>query len=178
MRKVKSRKQKEKEKFLGFTLIEILVVIGILGIVMSLATGMFFWILKGTAKSQAIQEVKQNGAQALSVMERMIRNARRLDVSTADSDHIEITNPDGGTTVFSCEEIGDKNLIASNSASLLSGEVEVTGGCGIFTVVPGIEGASPVRVDISFTLGRSGSALRLEDEASADFQTTVVLRNF
>ena len=54
----------------GFTLVEILVVIGLLAIVVALGSNMFFTTLRGSTKSKTLTIVKQNGDYALSVMER------------------------------------------------------------------------------------------------------------
>lgn len=167
-----NRKIKRFNQTKGFTLIEIMVVIGVFGIIAAFTTNMFVSILRGSSKSQILAEVKQNGNYALSVMERMIRNARKIEVYDVSS--ITILNPDGGSTVFSCDP-GQK--IASNSASLISEQVLV-GDCPNFIAVnEGISGLNPDTVTITFTLQEAGAKTRPEDKARVDFQTTVSLRN-
>lgn len=150
----------------GFTLIEMLVVIGIFGILAFIGSNMFFTILKSSAKTRVLAEVKQNGNYALSVMGRMIRNAKSIEDCPGDS--IRIENPDRDNTTFSCSG----GRIASNSANLTSDKVAVTG-CNFSCA-----GTIPEVVTISFTLSQSGTTTRPEEEAMIDFRTTVSLRTY
>jgi prepilin-type N-terminal cleavage/methylation domain-containing protein len=162
----------------GFTLIEIMVVVGILGIIAVLGSGAFFSILRGSTKTKTLQMVKQNGDYAISVMERMIRNARVLINPTTNStvSSITIKNPDGGTTTFSCE--GNPATIASNGASLLSNVSKISNCNNIFEVNVGQVGIKPAVVKINLNLTQSGTVSRPEDQAEVNFQTTVTLRNY
>ena len=163
----------------GFTLIEIIVVVGILGIVTVMGTNLFFSILRGSTKTKILQLVKQNGDYAISVMGRMIRNARSVN---GGGSSITIVNPDGMPTTFSCGDIDipldGKSEIASNGARLISNEVKVENCSGIFSVTPGEVGVSPAAVTINFTLSQAGVTTRLEERASVSFQTTISLRNY
>jgi len=156
----------------GFSLIEILTVMAILSLIGVVASSMFFTILKGSTKTQITTEIKQNGNYALSVMERMIRNAESLDAYTADS--LTITSSDGFSTTFFCHD-GDGDgfkEIASNSAKLISNKVQVNN-CSIFQVDPGIPKASPDTVTINFDLSQVETT-----EPLVHFETTVSLRNY
>lgn len=64
----------------GFTLVELLVVIGIMAVVGGVGSDLFVSILKGANKANVINEVKQNGNHALDVMERNIRNAKEANL--------------------------------------------------------------------------------------------------
>jgi len=162
----------------GFTLLEMMMVIGILGIITVIGSGAFFSILRSSTKAKTLQMVKQNGDYAISVMERMIRNARVLVSPTSNStvSSITIKNPDGETTTFSCQE--DQLTIASNGASLLSSEVKVSNCSNIFDVTVGQAGIKPAVVEINFTLTQAGTTSRPEEQAEVNFQTTVSLRNY
>ena len=172
----------EKKTQSGFTLIEILVVIGIFGVVAALAVGMFLSLLKGAAKARVLAEVKQNGDYSLRVMERMFRNAQEIVHPTGSPDsygisEIMILNPDNVQTTFSCSDLGNGNAIASNSASLISDQVQVEDCTGFFTVNKGQHGLTPDEVVINFTLRKTGSGGHPEEEASINFNSRVVLRN-
>ena len=160
----------------GFTLIEIIVVVGILGIIMIMGSNLFFSILRGSTKTKILQLVKQNGDYAISVMERMIRNARSVN---GGGNSITITNPDGRTTAFSCSDLDGNgtNEISSNSARLISNEVKVEN-CSVFSITPGEVGVRPAVVTINFTLSQAAVTTRPEEQASVSFQTTVGLRNY
>lgn len=161
----------------GFTLIEILIVLGIFGVIAIIGVNMFFAILKGSAKTRILTEVKQNGNYALGVMERMVRNARNLESYTGNS--ITIVNLDGGKTTFACGDSDGNGIndIASNEASLINDQVAVENCDNVFSVNPGELGIQPDEVAIDFTLTQAGEG-RGEEKASIDFKTTVTLRNY
>jgi len=163
----------------GFTLIEILVVIGILAIIVVVGSTSFFNLLKGSTKTKTVNLVRQNGDYALEVMSRMIRNARGIvgierGVKNPFSE-ITITNPDGKTTTFACRK--SEEDIASNSASLISGQVRVDDCSQIFYVERDTTGLQPDKVTINFTLESGVGSARPEEQASINFETTVILRN-
>lgn len=159
-----------KKNYQGFTLVEMLVVVGLMILVGGMAVGLFFQTLKGASKTEILKEVKQNGDYALGVMERMIRNAQEIQTCSAAA--IKIKNPDGNTTEFSLS--GSGNQIASNSGKLTGSNVAASGLSFICnsTVTP------PV-VEISFTISQTGSPTRPEEEkAQVSFKTTVSLRTY
>jgi len=178
-------KRNQLQNFPGFTLIEILIVVGVLGVIVGAGSTMFFSVLRGSTKTKVLQMVKQNGDYAISVMERMIRNARSI---SGGGSSITIVNPDGGTTTFNCCGSNPNFLIASESGTLrceeariTSSEVKVNNCSNVFEVTPGILGLRPAVVKINFDLSRAeqaGVTFRPEEQAVVNFQTTVSLRNY
>ena len=161
----------------GFTLVEMLVVIGVLAIIVVVGSTIFFNLLKGSTKTRTVNLIKQNGSYALTIMERMIRNGKIIQNSDGQicesvMPKIKIENPDGGETEFSCE--GDR--ISSNSASLISNQVKVANGSCSFDCQR-TSVFEPDVVTINFTLSQVQADVRPEEEASMVFKTTVVLRN-
>ncbi len=161
----------------GFTLVEILVAISVMAIIMVMGSNMFFTILKGATKTRVLTEVKQNGNYAVSVMQRMIRNAKRVE--NQGSNHITIRNPDGEETTFRFY-FNPYFLIASESAGLTGSNARLTSEnvkliSGTFSHTEGGE-SQPDKVVINFILSRTEGA-RVEETASVDFKTTVILRN-
>lgn len=162
----------------GFTLVEMVVVISLLGIVAIIATGFLLTTLSGSGKAEMVKEVRQNGNYALSVMENMIRNslAFKTDCPNPDNKSLTIVNQDGGTTVFSCSE----GKIASGSAFLTNDSVfvddEGEDACSFeCTHLPGL----PPVVTIKFTVSQiPDESLRPSEKASLDFETVVVVRNY
>ncbi|HUS59770.1 MAG TPA: type II secretion system protein [Nevskiaceae bacterium] len=166
----------------GFTLIEILVALGILVIILVVGSNMFFTILKGSSKTKILTEVKQNGGYVINVMERMIRNAKKIETCESGMSKLKITNPDDGITTFHC--CGSPLMIASKSGSLTceqarltSNKVQVSSSCNDFISCTQAVGGPPV-VTINFTLQQAGTAARPEEEALVNFQTAVTLRNY
>jgi type II secretory pathway pseudopilin PulG len=164
----------------GFTLIEILAVVGFLAVVVVTSTGLFFSILKVSNKVQVLNQVKQNGNYALTVMERSIRNA--VGINNSAGDWVELVDPGGGQTRFACEEITvgsvTENAITTDGARLTSEGLSVTDCASVFLVESGMAGVNPDKVTIQFTLSQTGDPGRQEERAEVDFQTTVSLRNF
>ena len=181
---------------LGFTLVETMVVVALLSVVGVMAVEIFFTSLRGGTKAETLKEVKQNGDYAISVMERMIRNAQEVtSPNPTDCDgsqflEITIRNPDFGKTTFSCG-----NQIALISATpysplpltptptpvetyLTSSELYVRD-CYFICNNPG---STPENVTIHFVLSETGAATptpaRPEERASVTFETTISLRNY
>lgn len=155
----------------GFTLIEILVVIGVFAVIAVIGSTSFFSMLKGATKTKITNLVKQNGDYTLGVMEKMIRNAREIvSVCEPNMSSIQIKNPDKGLTTFSCTV----NPISSNSAKLISDQVKVES-CFFDCQRPGP--LQPDVVTINFTLSQAQTTVRPEEQVRIEFRTTVSLRN-
>lgn len=167
------------KKETGFTLVELLVVISVLGIMAVMALQIFLSLIRSSTKTEVLGRVKQNGDYALSVMERMIRNSR--EILECDTDHILIKNPDGRESNF--RFCGDPDfLIASESGDLECGEVRLTSdqvrlASGAFSCTAGGE-FQPDVVGISFTLSQSEETTRAEETVSLGFQGSVTTRNY
>ncbi|MDO8551147.1 MAG: type II secretion system protein [bacterium] len=175
----------------GFTLIEVLMVVFILGIIVVLGSNLFFSIMKGASKAELTKEVKQNGDYALGMMVRMIRNAKKITVNSdgqtcsLSMQKFKIINQDDTTTELACKsDITDQVAKISAGTSPLTGpNVTLTSGgsgCpGTFSfscVQPSM--LEPANVTISFTLYQKGTSGRPEELAQASFKTTVSLRNY
>lgn len=165
----------------GFTLIEILVVVGILGLIAVIGTNMFFSILKGETKTRVLAEVKQNGNYALSVMGRMIRNAKEITSCTSNMQTITIKNPDREETTFDLSGTRIASRSALGTGYLTSDKVRIDKTDPVnkpyrfdCTAVTG----SPAVITIRFTLSQPGVATRPEEQATVDFKTTVSLRTY
>lgn len=173
----------------GFTLIEILVTVGVLGIIAAFGTQMFLSILRNSKKTQVLTEIKQNGDYAINVMERMIRNAEKIiepdDTCSSCNGHcssctdIKIKNPDRSSTVFRCSSSPNNITLSTNGGppdDLINSKADVDF-CN-FNVTKGGVGVNPDTVVISFTLSEPGVVTRPEDRALIEFKTSVTLRNY
>ncbi len=91
---------------LGFTLVEMLVVISLTVLLMLTATAVFLSSIIGNTKSVAGQQVKNEGDYAMGQMELLLRNAIQLvpnsngQTCETDMDSIAFKSLDGGTTEF------------------------------------------------------------------------------
>lgn len=177
------------KKHQGFTLIEVLMVVFLLGIVVVIGSNLFFSILKGASKAEITKEVKQNGDYAMNVMERMMRNAQEIvqnsdgQICTPTMNKIKITNPDGNRTEFKCILQDEVTKIASSSASgtgnLTGKNVTLGTSCSAASLSFSCDSSkNPPVVNISFDLSQKGTGLRPEEKAQIHFQTTVGLRTY
>lgn len=166
-----------KKQNLGFTMIEILVVVGILGVIAVIGSNMFFTTLRASNKTKVLAVIKQNGNYALSIMERIIRDSQEVVANCGvGMKKIKVKRLDGSETEFSCNQEGTVNgNIASNSARLTSSEVKVDS-CSFGCSTQGE--FYPQNVVINFTLSQAVVTTRVEEQASVNFKTTVSLRNF
>jgi len=176
----------------GFTLVEILVVVGILGIIAVVASTIFFTTIRSSSKTKTLTKVKENGDYALSVMERLIRDSEEVITNSdnqtcqAGMNKIKLLRLDGTTVEFACVNKGTADgQIASNSARLTSSEIKVDScsfDCSCPAAYPNCIGEGtkfyPKTVTIKFTLSQVAATVRPEEQATVNFQTTVSTRNY
>ena len=161
----------------GYTLIEMLVVIGVLGSIGTIITGIIFVSLRGAQKSDTLEVIRQNGDAALSQMVKNIRYAKSLDIpsscipSTTVSS-VTFTALDSGQTTLSCSA----NTISSNSASLLDTNAVATSTCSFTCFQPTLN--DPPTITIQFTLTNKVPSNFIERSGSTSFQSSVSMRNF
>ena len=184
----------------GFTLIEFLVVLGILTVAVGSSLLFLTSTLKGSNQAHISAEVKQNGQAVLDTLENQIRNAR--DVSALDSSTIpqipsgassaiHLTLSDGSSLFLACAE----GSSSSNGwiGSSATGDVITTftpltskdpkSGVNIsscsFSVTSADGTSQPPLVHISFDASQGVVAPSRQDFSSTiHFGTTLSLRNY
>lgn len=172
-------------KHKGFTLIEILISVGIIAIVGAVISQSFFSIVRSNVKNELVQSVKQNGDVALDIMTRMIRNAHSVtstcDTTGTTSSSITILNPNGNTSRFECFLDGTVARIASVSATktefLTNRNVSLGQDCvSALTFVCTMQANQKAQVQITFSLGQVGTPVNQYEQTSATFQATTAIR--
>lgn len=172
----------------GFTLLEMVVSLGIIAVVSVLLSQVFITSLRSSTKTEIRKDVKQNGDHALESMVRMIQNAQEVSsacssTGTASSTAVVIGH-DGGETTLGCSFDGTSTRIASTSASgtsyLTTNDVSLggsscTGSSLIFTCAGGA--GIPTSITIAFDLAQSGVPAQAFEQSSESFQTTTTMRN-
>lgn len=175
----------------GFTLLETLIAITIAGSVGILIAQVFFTTTRTNSKTEALKDIRQNGTYAVGVMERMMRNALRVETTCSDTgsevDEVTILNPDGNTTTFGCYEDSGVTRIASISASntpeyltsssLTLGSDTCADVAMSLSMVCTSYADLPTKVNVSFSLSSAAAASGDSDAATVFFQTTVAPRN-
>jgi len=193
------------KKTSGFTLIEFLVVIGLLALTVGSALIFLTSLLKGSNQAKIIAETKQNGQVVLDSLERQIRNAKFAENHPMQptKDHIVLTVPGSSSSSFEflhihCEDeslavngwigIHEENSKdwyseADTGYSLVTNFNPVSGvsvkDCD-FNVISASEGTgAPPIVQLKFVMNQGAQApSRVDFIANTEFQTTISLRDY
>jgi len=163
----------------GFTLIELILYLGLAGAVVIGISSLLVTIIQVKEKNKVIYEVEYQGMKLISDITASIRNARSVSSpdpgASANSltlvSDIPATNP----TVFSLSN--DKVTIyegATDPVDLTSSNVRVT---NLSFENSAIEATLPDVIRISFTITYNAQDNRREHIYQKTYQTTAVLRN-
>jgi prepilin-type N-terminal cleavage/methylation domain-containing protein len=161
----------------GFTLMEMLVVIGVIGMIGVITSGSIITSIRGSKRTDSDTQVRQSVDYTIAVIERQLRNARSV---TCDSPtQITYTDPDFRTTTFSrgvYRPAGspiDVGYIASGSATtkLTGAEVNVTS--VTFTCTPA---QGNISASVTVVVNAEDSQAQGIEKAEIIGRTTVYLR--
>lgn len=166
----------------GFTLIELLVVMSIMTVIGVIGLDIFSSVLRGSNKANVVNEVKENGQQALDVMERYIRNAQTVSVPNDKELNLTVNN---GTVIFKCDlgvtpngkitmKIGSDSVRDLTNTHPQSG-VDVNS-CTL-TQTGGGTAPKVIKIDLVLDQGAQAST-RKEFQANVKLSTTVSLRTY
>ncbi len=176
----------------GFTLVELLAVVMVIGVVGSVVGGILISSLVGTNKTNALDNVRQNGNYALLQMSKEIEFSRNFygvslngvgyitdctipTVSPTPTPtqygYVKIMSANGQTVAFSCSG----TTISSNSASLIDASTVKTTSCYFTCSQDNL--VLPPTVGINFTLSQAKAGNFVENNTSVSFNTSVTLRN-
>jgi prepilin-type N-terminal cleavage/methylation domain-containing protein len=181
-----SNKQEES----GFTLIEVLVTVVIMGFLGIVIVQAFVTTIGTNSKAEIIKDIKQNGDFAIDVISRKIRNARSMDCSTGPN-QILVTNQDSSTSRFQSLTNAGTCRLAQTDTDPISGSATVSylttsnltligSTCpnAAFDVVTCDQIASQdAKVTFSFSLKNLSAQTKYYEQANQKFITTVSLRN-
>lgn len=179
---------------LGFTLIEFLIVLGVLAVAIGSSLLVLTSVLRGSNQANITSEVKQNGQATLDSIEGQIRNANDardlLPLPAGASDGVALTLSDGTSASIACFPAGANT---NGSIKLLSGIVtsytsltnqDTVSGVDVtdcsFSVISATTGAqSPAIVKVSFVANQGIAAPSRQDfKANVKFETTISLRRY
>jgi len=165
----------KKQNTSGFTLVEMLVVVGIFAVLGILVTRSIILTLAGSRKSQNIIKVSENLNYSLGVIERQLRSASSITDTCPNSDTSNINYLDQNSvqTSFSCGNSGGVGYIASGSSTLTDSTVNVTS-CS-FTCVSQTNG-NPTAIKINVT-AQDSTAVGTANSVVTD-SIEVFLRNY
>ena len=170
----------------GFTLVEIVVVLGVTGVVIISMVGIMVQSFRAKTRLSWSDEIEAGGTWVMDKLRNGILDASgdTLNCSPVGSDRFSYVSLKGGgeiTTVI-CDDSAGNNSIASNSANLLKNNLRVEN-CSTFVscdTLPVAEGGYRVtKVDLSFDLKPDPLLVPTTspDFVSRTFKTSVVVRN-
>ena len=162
----------------GFTLIEILIVVGVVMVIMVSISGIMSGVFTSQNKNKSSDAIVQNGSWILNELKKNVLNADSNNFSCTNNS-IQITNvKDKETTLITCIE-GDN--IASFSAKrnstinlINNNELRLTG-CGNFVNCTTLSNGQLSKVTFNFGLGAGVACLT--SETNKNFSIDVTLRN-
>jgi prepilin-type N-terminal cleavage/methylation domain-containing protein len=173
----------------GFTLIEMLVSIGIVGLLSIVIVQAFFSTTQANTKVEITKDVKQNGDFAIGVIERALHGAQ--GVQACSSSVLSLNNTDGSITTFSAVADGANGVtrVTKNLTEYLTGTgvtvATAANSCaGVaaagnfqFTCAYQSGDQTQFAVTIKFCLTQKGLPGTSYEKASQYFSTTVNNRN-
>ncbi len=159
----------------GFTLLELLAVVGILSFILIAVTQLLASTLAGSGKSNSLQIVKQNGQFALSTMARLVRLAK--SVSVCSSSDLQFAVFESGADVsyrFDLSGTRLRKTRAGQASWVTENNIQVNSfTCSLTSGAAG----TPAVVDLRLTISKPG--LSVENlVVNTDFNTTVSLRTY
>lgn len=176
----------------GFTLIEFLIVLGVLATAVASALLVLTSVLRGTNQANITAEVKQNGQVVLDTLEPQIRNARDAkDLSPLPpgaNDGVSLTLGDGTSLNIACFPAGANTngyIGTSTAASYtsvtnqdLTSGVDVTD-CNLRVIPASVGAVNSAFVSVSFVMNQGKNAPSRQDfKANVKFETTISLRRY
>ena len=173
----------------GFTLIEVIVVIAVIGMVIPAIFSIIFAILQQEAKIYQLSEVKRQGDYALSIMESTIKGyATSIYDSPTGGNAVCYNSGDSGTASYfrdvednwfrfyiSNDKIVSNSAIVNATADITKDTVTIT---NLVLTCTRPNASAPPLITIQFTVSANASSTRQEDRATLNYQTKIKLRNY
>jgi type II secretory pathway pseudopilin PulG len=166
-----------RNKNSGFTLIEFLIYIGIVGGALVVAGAITFNIMFGKAKLGAIEEVSQNARFAMEFIAERVRNAELVNTPTVGSSgstlSLQMADAAKNPTVFDLTS-GAVRITEGAGAATAITATEVTVTDMIFTNISYVSTPGTVRVQMD--LSATNPSGRQEYDFDQSFYTTANVR--
>lgn len=170
----------------GFTLMEMIVVLGSFAILAIISTATLFITLNNMAKARVTREVRRNGDSALQVMERQLRVAQAITACNPTGTEVDFTDQYGNNNSstnapkFICDSTTpNKFFIASGSAHVrLTDENRVTViSCNnVFTCDPANNPPQWVKINFTLKSNVNPASTRPTEQGQATWNSQVNIR--
>jgi type II secretory pathway pseudopilin PulG len=132
IKKINPKKHNGRKFIFGYSIIEILIVIGIFAVFSIVVTQSVILSLRGTKKSGSVVNVKEDLEYAASTIERVLQNTKEItnpNPCTGTQDHIDFISRDSVQTSFNYTSGSDSRITqtySGNTYRLTSGKVDIT----------------------------------------------------
>lgn len=148
----------------GFTIVELTVVIGIIGVLLTVGMNVFFQVVMSSNKATTEAELRQNTSLVMETVSREVRKAGCLTVPAPTTLNLYVSTCTG--TPFSVFTVGNKILLGSTEIS--SPKVNFSG--STFTTADGKS------VTVNLNAGMTGE--RYDFQGSITETQTITVRNY
>jgi prepilin-type N-terminal cleavage/methylation domain-containing protein len=162
----------------GFTMVEMLTTVTILGILAVVTVNLFFSSLVGSGKGRSVTDIKQNGEFAITQIENDLRGARRLVVNQAGQvcatgmASVAYEMVDGTVNEVA---VAGQRLAVNGSNFLTADNLRVE---NLVVNCTRDSGSNVALVEVAFDLVRGGQpGDKAEEGFAATFRTSVTMRN-
>lgn len=158
----------------GFSLIELIVVIGLLSLLMLAISSTMLMSIVSSNRIRTTSKIKQAGNFAMGEIQGMLRSAKSITSCNSTTSTITFVNPDGGTTTINTALVDTTTSIASNSGVYLT---PPTANVTSFTIGCEPSDSEPTLVNLSFDLKDSLTTRKTIENPLLHFETSISLRN-
>ncbi len=160
----------------GFSLLELLVVIGVFAMLAVVSTQIVAQSLRGTRKSEATIEVRENVDYLFAVMERALRSAQSVDCGNSTNKKIVFVDENASSSNFWCQG-GENGYISQNGNQISANNIliDCTTPPPIF-VCDETTGTGPSSVEINISASEAVDSGR--EGANITSSTKILLRSF
>lgn len=178
---------------LGFTLLEVVVVIAIMGLTLPAVVSLFFASIRSQTKVLILQEVKRNGDSAFDTITTKLRNevysvysdssattevcSTRSSISTPTTGSSPLYFKTSDGTVFSFTLSDGAIIYTKGGVSTPLTTTKVTVPTFSITCARATSFSTPL-VSIVFSVRHANSTTRSEEKANLDYQTKMKLRTY
>lgn len=166
----------------GFTLMEMLVYVGVLAIIVTTVSVFFLWAIRSNSKTRVMRETLNNASRAMEIITYEIREARSIYTPTTTSTQLSLETthymPAGEKTTYTDFYLCENQLCfkkeSQDPIALTSDRVEVKN--LLFTQITTTSTYSSIQINL--VVEYKNPAVLPQYQASVDLTSTVSLRNY
>ncbi|MBT4153748.1 MAG: hypothetical protein HOE53_03805 [Candidatus Magasanikbacteria bacterium] len=157
----------------GFTLVELILYIGISGVFLLALSSMFIQILQSRGKHEVVSDVSFQGGNLMNEMRNAVHGASVITVPTGGvaTSVLQVVSYDNVTTTFSLVGNSVQKEVAGNTVPLLTGRLIATS-----FIATDISDWGSSSTEMTFTLERESIEDGPQQFATQDFTSTITHR--